>query len=38
MLKTNLGARHGDKSGRYDELREDAEEFAFFLWQLGVVE
>jgi oligopeptidase B len=38
LLKTNMGAGHGGKSGRYDGLREDAEEFAFFLWQLGVME
>ncbi|MEY3984559.1 MAG: hypothetical protein RLZ59_4, partial [Pseudomonadota bacterium] len=22
--------------GRFDALREDAEEYAFFLWQLGM--
>jgi oligopeptidase B len=38
LLKTNMGAGHGGKSGRFDSLREDAEEFAFFLWQLGMVE
>ena len=38
ILKTNMGAGHGGKSGRFDSLREDAEEFAFFLWQLGMVE
>jgi oligopeptidase B len=37
MLKTNMGAGHGGKSGRFDSLREDAEEAAFFLWQLGLV-
>lgn len=36
LLKTNMGAGHGGKSGRFDSLREDAEEFAFFLWQLGM--
>lgn len=36
LLKTNMGAGHGGKSGRYDALREDAEEYAFFLWQLGM--
>ncbi len=36
LLKTNMGAGHGGKSGRFESLREDAEEFAFFLWQLGV--
>jgi oligopeptidase B len=37
LLKTNMGAGHGGKSGRFESLREDAEEQAFFLWQLGVV-
>lgn len=37
MLKTNMGAGHGGKSGRFERLREDAEEFAFFLWQLGML-
>ncbi len=35
MLKTNMGAGHGGKSGRFEGLREDAEEYAFFLMQLG---
>jgi oligopeptidase B len=38
VLKTNMGAGHGGKSGRFDSLREDAEEYAFFLWQLGGVD
>ena len=38
MLKTNMGAGHGGKSGRFESLREDAEEFAFFLWQLGMAD
>ncbi len=38
MLKTNMGAGHGGKSGRFEGLREDAEEFAFFLWQLGMAD
>ena len=37
LLKTNMGAGHGGKSGRFESLRETAEEFAFVLWQLGVV-
>jgi len=37
LLKTNMGAGHGGKSGRFESLRETAEEFAFILWQLGVV-
>ena len=36
LLKTNMGAGHGGKSGRFDSLREGAEEHAFVLWQLGV--
>ena len=36
LLKTNMGAGHGGKSGRFRRLREQAEEYAFFLWQLGV--
>lgn len=38
LLKTNMGAGHGGKSGRFESLREDAEEYAFFLWQLGMTE
>lgn len=37
ILKTNMGAGHGGKSGRFESLTETAEEFAFILWQLGVV-
>ncbi len=36
LLKTNMGAGHGGKSGRFEGLRETAEEAAFILWQLGV--
>ena len=36
LLKTNMGAGHGGKSGRFESLQETAEEFAFILWQLGV--
>lgn len=35
LLKTNMGAGHGGKSGRFDSLREDAEEFVFVITQLG---
>jgi len=35
LLKTNMEAGHGGKSGRWESLRETAEEFAFILWQLG---
>ncbi len=38
ILKTNMGAGHGGKSGRFESLRETAEEFAFVLWQLGMAE
>jgi oligopeptidase B len=36
LLKTNMGAGHGGKSGRFESLKETAEEFAFILWQIGV--
>ena len=35
LLKTNMGAGHGGKSGRFESLKETAEEFAFILWQMG---
>ncbi len=35
LLKTNMGAGHGGKSGRFDSLREKAEEITFFLTQNG---
>jgi oligopeptidase B len=38
LLKTNMGAGHGGKSGRWESLREQAEEMAFVLWQLGIAE
>jgi oligopeptidase B len=31
LLKINMGAGHGGKSGRFERLRETAEEFAFIL-------
>ncbi len=31
LLKTNMGAGHGGKTGRFEALREQAEEYAFFL-------
>ena len=33
-----MDAGHAGKTGRYIGLREDAEEVAFILWQLGVAE
>ena len=38
VLKTNMGAGHGGKSGRYDALYEVAEEFAFVLMALGMID
>jgi oligopeptidase B len=34
LMKTNMGAGHGGKSGRFERLRETAEEFAFILMVL----
>lgn len=34
LLKINMGAGHGGKSGRYDSLHEDAEAYAFVLTQI----
>lgn len=38
LLKTNMGAGHGGKSGRFERLHENAEEAAFILWQMGLGE
>jgi oligopeptidase B len=38
LLKTNMGAGHGGKSGRWERLKESAEEAAFILWQMGMGE
>ena len=35
LLKINMGAGHGGKSGRWESLRENAEAYAFVLTQLG---
>jgi oligopeptidase B len=36
LMKTNMGAGHGGKSGRWNALYETAEEFSFLLWQMGM--
>ena len=36
LLKTNMGAGHGGKSGRFEALHETAEEFAFVLAAFGL--
>ena len=36
LLKTNMGAGHGGRSGRYDRLYEVAEEYAFMLFSMGL--
>jgi len=38
LLRTNMGAGHGGASGRYDFLREVANDYAFFLKVLGLTE
>lgn len=38
LLKINMGAGHGGKSGRWNALEETAEEFAFILWQMGMAD
>ena len=38
LLKVNFGAGHGGASGRYDALREQAFDYAFMLWQMGIAE
>src|SRR4030095_3952380 len=35
LLKINMGAGHGCKSGRWDSLHEEAEAYAFVLTQMG---
>jgi len=38
VFKINMDpAGHGGQSGRYNRLREIAFDYAFMLWQLGVV-
>ena len=36
LLKTNMTMGHSGKSGRYDSLREIAEEYVFFITQLAL--
>ena len=36
LLKTNMGAGHGGRSGRYESLYETAEEYAFILAAMGL--
>lgn len=38
LMKINMGAGHGGKSGRWNRVQETAEEFAFILWQMGMTE
>ncbi len=36
LMKINMGAGHGGKSGRWNRVQETAEEYAFILWQMGL--
>jgi oligopeptidase B len=38
LFKINMDAGHLGSSGRYDRLREVAFDYAFLLWQLGLIE
>lgn len=38
LMKINMGAGHGGKSGRWNRVQETAEEFAFILWQMDMTE
>jgi oligopeptidase B len=38
LLKTNMGAGHRGQSGRYDSLKEVAEEYAFLLLALNLLD
>jgi len=38
IFKTNMGAGHGGKSGRFAALEELAEEYAFILAQFGLAD
>ncbi len=37
ILKANMGAGHGGASGRYDAIHETAFDYAFMLWQMGLM-
>src|SRR2546423_8368513 len=37
ILKVNMGAGHGGASGRYDAIHEKAFDYAFMLWQMGIM-
>lgn len=36
LMRMNMEAGHGGKSGRFERYREIAEEYAFVLWQAGI--
>ncbi|MEM1230655.1 MAG: prolyl oligopeptidase family serine peptidase, partial [Pseudomonadota bacterium] len=38
LLKINMGAGHGGKSGRFESLQEAADEYAFLLRAFGLVD
>jgi oligopeptidase B len=38
LLHVEMEAGHGGKSGRFERHRETAMEYAFMLWELGIVE
>lgn len=38
LFKINMAAGHGGRSGRFESLKETAEEYAFILHQLGIEE
>jgi oligopeptidase B len=37
ILQVNMGAGHGGASGRYDAIHETAFDYAFMLWQMGIM-
>jgi len=38
LMRMNMEAGHGGKSGRFERYREVAEEYAFVLWQAGIAQ